>query len=205
MKFSYQNIHTLFRINRLIVLSVVALAFASSGFSGWMTYRIHRETLQNAFAIDSKGAVHSLSWQSEAATREIEALAHLEAFHRLFYGIDAASLNDHMERALWWGDASVNELYREKKSDGLFNRLLQYSLVQKVLKVESQIDPQASQIPFTTRVLFEVRRGGVTDSYELITTGRLIPVERNFPHNPHGLLITEFYEKSLKQLPHENK
>ena len=204
MKFSYQNIHSLFRINRLIVLSVVGLAFASSGFSGWMTYRIHQQTLENAFAIDPTGSVHALSWEEQSANREVEALSHLEQFHRLFYGIDAATLDDHLERALWWGDNSVNELYREKKSDGLYNRLLQYSLVQRVLEVESRIDTAADRIPFTTRVLFEVRRGEVIDRYELITTGVLLPVERTFPENPHGLLITEFFEKSLNQLPHEN-
>lgn len=203
MKFSYHNIHTLFRINRLIVISVVIMAFASSGVSAWMTYQIHRESLQNAFAIDASGAVLTLSWEAESSHREIEALAHLEQFHRLFYGIDAATFEEHLERALWWGDTSVNELYKQKKSDGLYNRLLQYSLVQKVVAIESRLEPQDNRIPFTTRLVFDLRRGDVTDTYELITTGVLIPVERQFPHNPHGLLITEFFEKSLKKLSDE--
>jgi len=203
MKFSYQNIHSLFRINRLIVISVVVMAFASSGVSTWMTYRIHRDALQNAFAIDASGAVVPLSWEAQSANREIEALAHLEQFHRLFYGIDAATFEQHLERALWWGDTSVNELYKQKKSEGLYNRLLQYSLVQKVVSIESRLEPGDNRIPFTTRLVFDLRRGEVTDTYELITTGVLIPVERQFPRNPHGLLITEFFEKSLKKLSNE--
>lgn len=203
MKFSYQNIHTLFRINRLIVISVVIMAFASSGVSTWITYRIHRDALQNAFAIDASGAVLPLSWEAQSANREIEALAHLEQFHRLFYGIDAATFEQHLERALWWGDASVNELYKQKKSEGLYNRLLQYSLVQKVVSIESRLEPGDNRIPFTTRLVFDLRRGEVTDTYELITTGVLIPVERQFPRNPHGLLITEFFEKSLKKISNE--
>jgi hypothetical protein len=203
MKFSYQNIHNLFRINRIIVISVVVMAFASSGVSAWMTYQIHREALSNAFAIDTSGAILPLSWEEASKQREVEALAHLEQFHRLFYGIDAATFEEHLERALWWGDQSVNELYKQKKSDGLYNRLLQYSLVQKVVSIQSHLQPGKEQLPFTTRLVFELRRGEVTDTYELITTGTLIPVERHFPHNPHGLLITEFFEKSLKKLPHE--
>jgi hypothetical protein len=203
MKFSYQNIHNLFRINRIIVISVVVMAFASSGVSAWMTYQIHREALSNAFAIDTSGAILPLSWEEASKQREVEALAHLEQFHRLFYGIDAATFEEHLERALWWGDQSVNELYKQKKSDGLYNRLLQYSLVQKVVSIESHLQPEKEQLPFTTRLVFELRRGEVTDTYELITTGTLIPVERQFPHNPHGLLITEFFEKSLKKRPHE--
>lgn len=203
MKFSYSNIHTLFRINRIIVLSVVSLAFVSSGFSGWMTYRMHREALDNAFAIDTEGAVHVLKWQPTSKNLRVEALAHLEQFHRYFYSLDAATFEEHLERALWWGDTSVSELYKEKKSDGLYNRLLQYSLVQRVTEVESKISRAEENIPFTTRLVFEVRRGEVIDTYELITTGTLIPVERQFPHNPHGLLITEYFEKSLKKLDYE--
>ncbi|MDG1573299.1 conjugal transfer protein TraK [Robiginitalea sp. M366] len=204
MKFTYSNIHTLFRINRLIVISVVLVAFASSSFSGWLAYEIHREALDNAFAIDPQGEVHTLTRTASDTNREVEALAHLEAFHRLFYGIDGATFEDHLERALWWGDASVNELYREKKADGLYNRLLQYSLTQRVLEVDSRIELGDSRIPFTTRIRFEVQRASVTDTYELITTGVLVVTERNFPHNPHGMLITNFFEQSLKQLPHEN-
>ena len=199
MKFSYQSIHQIFRLNRLIVISVTVLAFVSSGVSAWITYQIHREALDNAFAIDSSGAVLPLSWQEASQQREVEALAHLEQFHRLFYGVDAATFEEHLERALWWGDASVNELYKQKKSDGLYNRLLQYSLVQKVVSIESHLQPEGAQIPFTTRLVFELRRGEATDTYELITTGVLIPVERQFPHNPHGLLITNFFEKSLQK------
>ncbi|NRA51746.1 MAG: hypothetical protein HRU12_21685 [Phaeodactylibacter sp.] len=61
-----------------------------------------------------------------------------------------------------------------------------------------------NKIPFTTRTIFEVHRGDVVDHYELITTGTLIRVERNFPHNPHGLLITGFFEESLRKIINQN-
>ena len=204
MKFKYQDIQTLFRINRLIVLSVAILAFASSGFSGWMAYHIHKESLQNAFAIDGQGTVSKLQWEHQTQHLEVEAMAHLERFHQLFYGMDAASFEEHMEKVLWWGDTSVDELYKQKKSEGIYNRLLQYSLVHKVTQVDSKIELKNDRIPFSTRTLFEVRRGTSIDGYELITSGTLIRVERNFPHNPHGLLITEFFEKSLRKIENNN-
>ena len=200
ISFSYENIHSLFRVNRLIVWTVVLMAFASSSFSGWMVYKIHTESLQNAFAIDTKGAVVPLVWTEGNKHIKIEALAHLERFHQLFYGMDASTFELHLEKALWWGDTSVDNLYQQKKTDGTYNRLLQFSLVQQVLSVDSNIDTSGESIPFSSTVLFNVKRGTITDQYELITTGTLIPVERHFPNNPHGLLITEFYEKSLKKL-----
>lgn len=87
-----------------------------------------------------------------------------------------------------------------KKVDGVYNRLLQYALVQKVISIESIVDIQEEPFPFTTRTVFNINRGPITDIYELTTSGNLMRVDRNFPHNPHGLLITNFFENTLRKL-----
>ena len=53
---------------------------------------------------------------------------------------------------------------------------------------------------FRTETVFEINRGSVVDRYRLVTTGNLMEVDRNFPHNTHGLLITDFFESSLKKI-----
>ena len=53
---------------------------------------------------------------------------------------------------------------------------------------------------FETVTHFEINRGTVTDHYEMVSTGALILVDRNYPKNTHGLLITEYFESSLKKL-----
>jgi len=131
---------------------------------------------------------------------DVEAMAHLERFHRWFYGLDAGSLETHMEKALWLGNASVAEVYQQKKADGFYNRLLQYSLVQKVERIKSKIEMEGGMMTFQTRIVLQIHRGSVTDTYELVTSGQLLQVERNFPHNPHGLLITDFFENSLRKM-----
>lgn len=83
--------------------------------------------------------------------------------------------------------------------------MLQYSLVQRVLNIDSQITESNGSYSFTTTITFEINRGVVVDTYELISTGNLIMVDRNFPNNPHGLLITDFFENSLKKLNNENR
>lgn len=134
----------------------------------------------------------------------MEALAHIDLFHRLFYGIDDSNYHDHLDKALWLGDASVDAIYRQKKSDGVYNRLLQFSLRQEVVKVDIELDLDKEPYRFRARTIFEVHRGAVMDRYQLVTSGELIVVERNFPNNPHGLLITDFFEDSLRQLEPEN-
>ena len=162
--------------------------------------KVHRQTLDSAFVVNGTGDVVPLKLVHQRENLEVEALAHLERFHQWFYGVEASSYEQHMEKALWLGNASVDAIYRQKKADGFYNRLLQYSLIQKVERIDTKIDVSREPYRFETQTIFYVSRGTVTDTYELVTSGALIPVERNFPHNPHGLLITDFFENSLRKI-----
>jgi hypothetical protein len=169
-----------------------------------MMYDIQRTALNNSFAINTDGSVIPLKWVTQKENLEVEALAHLELFHNYFYNIDASNYLRNLEKALWLGNSSVDNLYRQKKADGVYNRLLQYSLVQKVLSIESQLDLQVEPYQFKTTTIFEINRGTVVDRYELVSTGNLIVVDRNYPTNTHGLLITNYFENTLKKINNEN-
>ena len=204
MKTPYKNIYTVLKTNRFIVIAIVAFSFLSTAISVWSVFNINNKALNNAFAINTDGSVIPLKWVAQKENLKVEALAHLELFHSYFYNIDASNYERNLEKALWLGNSSVDNLYRQKKADGVYNRLLQYSLVQKVLSIESQLDLQSNPYKFQTKTIFEINRGTVVDKYELISIGNLIVVDRNFPKNTHGLLITDYFEKSLKKLTNEN-
>ncbi len=157
------------------------------------------------FAVNTDGSVIPLKLSTAKENLEVEALAHLEMFHQYFYGIDASNYENHLEKALWLGNSSVDNIYRQKKVDGLYNRLIQYSLVQKVQSVKSDLDLKQEPYEFRTTTIFQINRGKVLDQYELITTGKLIHVDRHFPRNTHGLLIIDFFEHSLKKLSDETR
>jgi hypothetical protein len=204
MKTPYKNIYSVLQTNRFVVITVVSGALISSLFFGWMMYDIQRTALNNSFAINTDGSVIPLKWVTQKENLEVEALAHLELFHNYFYNIDASNYLRNLEKALWLGNSSVDNLYRQKKADGVYNRLLQYSLVQKVLSIESQLDLQVEPYQFKTTTIFEINRGTVVDRYELVSTGNLIVVDRNYPTNTHGLLITNYFENTLKKINNEN-
>jgi hypothetical protein len=204
MKTPYKNIYSVLQTNRFVVITVVSGALISSLFFGWMMYDIQRTALNNSFAINTDGSVIPLKWVTQKENLEVEALAHLELFHNYFYNIDASNYLRNLEKALWLGNSSVDNLYRQKKADGVYNRLLQYSLVQKVLSIESQLDLQVEPCQFKTTTIFEINRGTVVDRYELVSTGSLIVVDRNYPTNTHGLLITNYFENTLKKINNEN-
>lgn len=205
MKTSYKDIYAVLKMNRLIIIVVVLGAMLSSIFSGWMVHNTYNKALNNAFAINTNGAVIPLKLVSQKENFQVEALAHLELFHNYFYNIDASNYEKNLEKALWLGNSSVDNLYRQKKADGVYNRLLQYSLVQRVISIVSKVDVKDGVNSFKTITIFEINRGTIVDTYELTTTGNLILVDRNFPKNTHGLLITNYFENSLKKLSNQNQ
>ena len=200
MKTPYKNIYNVLRLNRFIVLTVIIGAVVTSIVSVILVVKLHKEMVNNAFVVNSDGSVIPIKLVSQRENLEVEVLAHLELFHTYFYHIDASNYEKHLEKALWLGNSSVDVLYGQKKADGVYNRLLQYSLVQKVKKVASKIDIQTAPYRFETMTIFEINRGSIIDTYELTTTGNLIHVDRNFPNNTHGLLITDFFENKLKKI-----
>jgi hypothetical protein len=204
MKTPYINIYSVLKFNRLIVLAVVISSTLISLASGLTLMRIYKESRDQAFVVNTDGSIIPLKVVSQYENLEVEALAHLELFHRYFYQIDASNFEKNLDKALWLGNSSVDALYRQKKADGVYNRLIQYSLVQNLTSIFSKVDIQSTPYTFETTVLFEINRGMVTDTYELKTSGKLIQVDRNFPKNTHGLLITDFFENSLRKIPGGN-
>ncbi|WP_340156388.1 conjugal transfer protein TraK [uncultured Winogradskyella sp.] len=204
MKTPYKNIYSVLKLNRFIVLVVVSCALLSSTFSVWVAFRIHKNALNSAFAINTDGSIIPLKLINQKENFKVEALAHLDLFHNYFYNIEASNYEKNLEKALWLGNSSVDNLYRQKKADGVYNRLLQYSLVQKVLQITSELKEHNGSYTFTTTTIFEINRGSIVDTYELVSKGNLISVARNFPNNPHGLLITNYFENTLKKLNTKN-
>lgn len=192
-------------LNRFIVMAVVVCSMLSSSFSIWMAFKTKKDALNSAFAINTDGSIIPLKLVTQKENFKVEALAHLDLFHNYFYNIDASNYESNLEKALWLGNSSVDDLYRQKKADGVYNRLLQYSLVQKVLSIDSQVEQQNGNHVFRTVTIFEINRGSVIDTYELVSTGNLIIVDRNFPNNPHGLLITNYFENTLRKIDYESR
>lgn len=200
MKTPYQNIYNVLKINRFIVFTVVICGMLCNIFSLWTAFSTSEKASNSAFAVNTDGSIIPLKLVTQKENFMVEALAHLSLFHQYFYNIDASNYEKNLEKALWLGNSSVDNLYRQKKADGVYNRLLQYSLVQKVISIDSEIKENDGISTFRTKVVFEINRGAIVDIYELVSTGKLIPVDRQFPHNPHGLLITDYFENSLRKI-----
>ncbi|WP_350292682.1 conjugal transfer protein TraK [uncultured Croceitalea sp.] len=200
MKLPYKNIYDILKLNRYITITVTVTALLSSTFAVVMVFNMYQKAMNSAFAVNTDGSVIPLKLVSHKENLEVEAMAHLSLFHNYFYGIDGSNYESNLEKALWLDNSSVDNVYRQKKAEGVYNRILQYSLVQRVVNVESQLDLNIEPYRFKTVTTFEIKRGAVMDHYELISTGALITIDRSYPKNTHGLLITDYFENSLKKV-----
>ncbi|MBC8769673.1 conjugal transfer protein TraK [Arenibacter sp. BSSL-BM3] len=200
MKTPYKNIRNILGLNRFVVIAVVIASSAISAISMLLVLRLHNEAMNNAFMVNTEGNVIPLKLVDQKENLEVEAMAHLELFHNYFYNINPNNYEHNLEKALWLGNSSVDALYRQKRAEGVYNRLLQYSLVQKVLSIESKINLDSEPFAFETKTIFEINRGATKDTYELVSSGRLIRIERVFPNNTHGFLITDFFENTMRKL-----
>ena len=165
-----------------------------------MAFSVYQKSVNSTFVINTDGERIPLTFLERKEKLDVEIKHHLELFHQYFYGINQSNFKSNIEKALWLGDASVAQTYKQKQSQGIYNRLLQYSLIQEVDTIYSQTKINTEPFPFVSVVRFSVTRGEATDYYELTTTGSIVTVESNYPYNPHGLLITNFFEKNLKQI-----
>ncbi|MEC8832104.1 MAG: conjugal transfer protein TraK, partial [Bacteroidota bacterium] len=167
----YKNIYSVLKLNRYIVLAVVLACLLTSIFAVVTVYRFNQRMLNSTFAVNTDGSIIPLKLVSQKENMEVEALSHLDLFHNYFYGIDESNYEKNLEKALWLGDSTVDNVYRQKKADGVYNRLLQYSLVQKVISVNTELILNGERISFQTETIFEINRGSIIDRYQLITTG----------------------------------
>lgn len=96
-----------------------------------MAFTKNKNALNNAFAINTDGSIIPLNLITQKENFKVETLAYLDLFHDYFYNIDAGNYEQNLEKLLWLGNSFVDNLNRQKKADGVYNLLLQYSLVQK--------------------------------------------------------------------------
>ena len=201
-KSPYKDIYTVLKFNRLVVISVVIMAFLVCLWSIFQVVKLNREIRNTSFAVNTDGSVIPLKLVAQKENLSVEARSHLELFHSYFYGLTPTNYEAQLEKALWLGHTSVTELYKQRLQEGYYNRLLQYSLIQEIEVTSSRVDLTKGE-PYPFEVISEVklnRGGGVMDRYTLRTTGHLIHVDRNYPWNTHGLLITDFFESDLKKI-----
>lgn len=193
------DIYKSLRRNNLIVWALVGLMGLSIFVNAKVLIKIYAMQMDNVLTFDKDGDVLPLNWVDRNENIHIEIKNHLESFHNYFYQYDAYNHKERIEgHALWLADKSVEDVYVNKQNDRWFDKVRQFQIKQEVFVLPDDIQVTGNKEPYAFRVkaTLVISQGGKKNAYKFETTGEIMLVGRNYPLNPHGLLITDFFEES---------
>jgi hypothetical protein len=185
-------------INRLVVWGLMISFVGSSAIFAFSINSLYAKQLNTVLVLDSNGEVIPMKWMQRDENIKVEIKDHLEKFHTFFYQYDAYNVEKSLEKALWFGDNSIEQLYIKRKNDGWYSRVSSYGIKQTIELLPENIEIQGNSEPYSFRIkaTLSITQDDQTVRYSFETTGLIIFVSRNYPLNPHGLLITRFAENN---------
>ena len=189
-------------INRMVVWGLTIAFIVSSSIFAAAIKNLYTKQLNTVLVLDANGEVIPMKWMQRDENIKIEIKDHLEKFHTYFYQYDAFNVEKSLEKSLWFGDNSVEQLYIKRKNDGWYTKVLNYGIKQTVEILPENIEIQGNNEPYSFRVkaILSITQDDQTIRYSFETTGLIIFVSRNYPLNPHGLLITRFAELNRSEI-----
>lgn len=189
-------------INRLVVWGLMISFVCSSAIFAFSINNLYAKQLNTVLVLDSNGEVIPMKWMQRDENIKVEIKDHLEKFHTYFYQYDAFNVEKSLEKALWFGDNSVEQLYIKRKNDGWYTKVSNYGINQTIEILPENIEIQGNSEPYSFRVkaILSITQDEQTVRYSFETTGLIIFVSRNYPLNPHGLLITRFAELNRSEI-----
>jgi hypothetical protein len=184
------NLLPFFIAGLLFILSCLAIGFLYGQQKLCAFSQKHAYLLRESNSLLSKEATEALEDDFS-----ISAKAHLRDFIELFFAYDKQTYAKRIERALWLGDDSIKTIYENLSY--WFTLVSQNHLITKILWEDPQMDisldqKKSSKTPFTLKCKLEIDHQGEKKSFFLPAKGTLMEVSKNFPLNPHGLLICNF-------------
>jgi len=196
------NIFKFLMINRLIVFALLFAFILFSIVMGVSLSRLYTKQLNTVLVLDSEGDVIPMKWMDRLENIHVEIKHHIFLFHSYFYSFDSFNVKENTEKALWLGDNSVEQLYIKRSNDGWYNRVEMFNIKQSITIEPEDILISGNDEPFSFRVkaYLTIEQGNQVNEYVFETFGNVVFVSRNFPLNPHGLLITNFNEINRQQI-----
>ena len=189
-------------VNRMVVWGLAIAFIVSSAIFAFSINSLYSRQLNTVLVLDTNGEVIPMKWMQRDENIKVEIKDHLEKFHTYFYQYDAFNVEKSLEKSLWFGDNSIEQLYIKRKNDGWYTKVSNYGINQTIEILPENIEIQGNKEPYSFRVkaTLSITQDEQTVRYSFETTGLIIFVSRNYPLNPHGLLITRFAELNRNEI-----
>lgn len=191
-----ENIYQTLKSNSAKVWSVTVFAIIISLGSLVFSFFVYKNSANNLFAINTQGELIPLKKLEERESDLIQAKANIELFVNLFYNVDAYNMKQRRERIRWLLGEKPTKILVDKEKRGYFDEFLAINgLVQHGYVLQNTLEIN-NDLPFNAQFVVRIERvnGKQVKYYDAEVHLTLIKVNKNYPYNPYGYLITDFKE-----------
>ncbi|MFK7102228.1 hypothetical protein V3471_14760 [Flavobacterium oreochromis] len=200
------NLHEILKKNNTAVWAVMATALIISIVSLFFAFSAINNSKNSIYAINSTGEVVPLTKLEDKKDRIKQLKSNMDYFVSLYFDLDGYTMKEKKEKILWLVGDKPTKIIKDRDRKGYFNDFLSYTglvqhaeINQKSWKINSVDSPY--NLSFSVTI---VRiNGEVKEFYNCDIKATVEEVNRNYPYNPHGFLITNFSEE-LKKLQMED-
>jgi conjugative transposon TraK protein len=184
-----KNIETSFRAMRAVSLVAIIGNLVLTGFLFLQAGRMEERAQSRVYILSAGKALEAFA-SDRAANLVVEARAHIENFHELFFTLDPDEkfIADGLRKALYLADISAKRIYDNLKESGYYASVISANISQR-LAVDSVV-LNTDGYPFHFRLYGTEKITRVTSvvTRDLVSEGYLREVNRS-DNNPHGFLV----------------
>lgn len=182
--------------NNTTVWVIGIIAICSILGSLYFSYTIYKDSTTNIYSINEKGDLIPLKKLDIQNADLIQAKANLELFIDQYYTLDAFSMKKKRERILWLVGDQPTKIIKDRATKGYFDEFLSIAGLTQNAEILQQTLKISKEAPYDAEFVVRIQRvnGGVSEFYNSSIKLKMERVNRNFPYNPYGLLITQFSE-----------
>lgn len=201
-----EDFFTVLKKNNTTVWVVGCIAILSILGSLFFAYTVYKDSTNNIYSINEKGELIPLKKLDIQNADLIQAKANLELFIDQYYNLDALSMKRKRERVLWLVGQQPSLIVKDRASKGYFDEFLSIAGLTQNAEILQQTLKISKDAPYTAEFVVRIQRinGGVSEFYNSTIKIKMERVNRNFPYNPYGLLITQFSE-SLQKVDYKSE
>jgi conjugative transposon TraK protein len=200
-----KNIETSFQMTKTLAISAILGSVIYSLVLTYFYYKNTKDVAERVYILSSGAAIEAFS-SNVRENRPAEAKHHIKRLHELFFTVspDPKSIQRNMERAYYYGDASIKKLYDAYAEKQFFNDMITANAVQEISIDSVKLNMRDYPFHVNCFASLTIKRATTTTTRSLITECSMIEVNRS-DNNPHGLMVQDWRVLENKDIKTENK
>lgn len=192
-----ENLYTALKRNNAKVYSVSIVCLLISLGSLVFAFMVYKSSLSMMYAVNPKnGDLIPLSKVEGREGEIIQLKGNIAHFVDNYYSLNAYNMKAKREKVFWLVGEQPTTIIKARANKGYFDEFLTVQGLQQNAQVLEQTLQISNTDPYQASFVVRITRtnNGVSEYYNNTVSMTLTKVNRNYPYNPYGFLITQFSE-----------